>query len=139
MPILTLSSSKSVLDSNLFRPTHMYINTNFLQRCGYMAPWPLPHRMLNFASIPQTFSVTCRIALSASRHSYKARIPRAIAINEQVILRTSPARGQSTIEKWRSAKGVVTTRFPSSEEQTTLSPKHSSRPRYMILATLAII
>jgi len=54
------------------------------------------------------------------------------AINEQVIRRTFPARGQSTLEKWRSAKGVVTTRFPSSEEQTTLSPKHSSRPRYVI-------
>ena len=51
-------------------------------------------------------------------------------MNEQVIRCTSPARGQSTFEKWRSAKGVVTTRFPSSEEQTTLSPKHSSRPRY---------
>ena len=69
--ILALSSSKSVLGSNLFSPAHMYINTNFLQRRGYMAPWPLPHKMLNSASILQTFSVTCRIALSASRCSYK--------------------------------------------------------------------
>ena len=129
MPILTLCSSKSVLGSNLFRPAHMYINTNFLQRRGYMSPWPLPHKMLNSASIPQTF--TCRIALSASRRSYKTWISRARAINEQVIRHTSPARGQSTLEKWCSVKGVVTTRFPSSKEQTTLSPKHSSRPRYM--------
>ena len=71
MPILTLSRLKSMLGKNLFRPTHMYINTNFLQRRGYMASWPLPHKMLNSASIPQTFSVTCRIALSASRRSYK--------------------------------------------------------------------
>jgi len=45
-------------------------------------------------------------------------------LNEQVIRRTSPPRGQSTLEKWRSVKGVVTTHFPSNEEQTTLSPKH---------------
>jgi len=50
----------------------------------------------------------------------------ARAINEQVIRHTSLARGQSTLGKWRSAKGVVTTRFPSCEKQTTLSPKHSS-------------
>jgi len=38
MLILTLSSSKSVLlGLNLFRPAHMYINANFLQRCDYMA------------------------------------------------------------------------------------------------------
>ena len=130
MPILTLSSSKSVLGSNLFRPAHMYINTNILQRRGYMAPWPLPHK--NSVSIPQTFSVACRIAPSASRRSYKRWISRARAINEQVICRTSPARGQSTLGKWHSVKGVVTTHFPSSEEQTTLYPKHSSRPRYVI-------
>ena len=103
----------------------MYINTNFLH-----GTWPLPHKMLNSVSIPQTFSVTCRIALSASWHSYKTWMSRARAINEKVIRHTSPTRGQSTLEKWHSAKGVVTTHFPSSEEQTTLSPKHSSQPRY---------
>jgi len=57
---------------------------------------------------------------------------RAKAINEKVICHTSPARGQSTLEKWHSAKGVVTTHFPRSKEHTTLSPKHSSQPRYDI-------
>ena len=47
MPVLTLSSSKSMLGSNLFRPGHIYMNTNFLQRCGYMVHWPLPHKMLS--------------------------------------------------------------------------------------------
>ena len=54
--------------------------------------------MLNSASIPQTFSAMCRIAHSAWRHSYKAWISRVRAINEQVIRRTSPARGQSTLK-----------------------------------------
>ena len=79
-------------------------------------PWPLPHRMLNSERIPQTFFVACRIAVSASRHSYKTSLLRARAINKKVIRRTSLARGQSTLEKWHSAKSVVTTRFPSSEE-----------------------
>jgi len=56
MPILTLCSSKSMLGLNLFRPAHMYINTNFLQRRGYMLPWLLPHKMLISAIILQTFS-----------------------------------------------------------------------------------
>jgi len=47
---------------------------------------------LNSVSIPQTFSVACRIAPSASWCSYKRWISRARAINEQVIRRTSPAR-----------------------------------------------
>jgi len=61
-------------------------------------PWPLPHEMLSSERIPQTFFIACRIALSASRHSYKMWISRARATNEQVIRRTSPARGQSTLE-----------------------------------------
>ena len=70
--ILTLSSLKLVLlGLNLFRPAHMYMNANFLQRHVYMARWPLPHKLLNSASIPQTFSIMCKIALSASRRSYK--------------------------------------------------------------------
>ena len=96
-------------------------------------PWPFPHEMLNSERIPQTFFVAyCRIAPTASARREKTWISRARAINEQVIRCTSPARGQSTLEKWRSAKGVMTTCFPSSDEQSTLSPKHSSRPRYMI-------
>jgi len=84
MPILTLSSSKYArsrcwAQTYVFRPAHMYINTNFLQRRGYMSPWPLP--MLNPVSLLQTFSITCTIALSASRHSYKTWISRARAIN----------------------------------------------------------
>ena len=136
MPILT-PSTKSVRGSNPFRPAHINFVT-WTSCCGKATrtPWPLPHEMLNSENIPQTFLVVCRIALSASRRSYKTWISRARAINEQVIRRTSPARGQSTHEKWHSAKGVVTTRFPSSEEQTTLSPKHSSRPRYMLLAAI---
>jgi len=80
MPILTLSSLKLVLGSNLIRPAHMYMNTNFLQRHGYMAPWPLAHKMLNSASIPQTFSATpVRTELhfqlhdTAKRHEYWGR------------------------------------------------------------------
>jgi len=85
MPILTLSSSKHAWSRcwaqiYVFRPAHMYINTNFLQRRGYMVPWPLPHKMLNPASIPQSLSITCTTELSASQHSYRTWISRARAI-----------------------------------------------------------
>ena len=45
-----------------------------------MAPWPLPHKMLNSASIPQTFSATpVRTELhfqlhdTATRREYRGR------------------------------------------------------------------
>ena len=96
-------------------------------------PWPLPHEMLNSERIPQTFFVACRIAPSASARRQKTPISSVKAINEQVIHHTSPTSGQRTLEKWCSVNGVVTTRLPSSKEQTTLSPKHSSRPRHVIV------
>jgi len=41
----------------------------------------------------------------------------------------SLARGPSTLEKWHSTKGVVTTHLPNSEKWPTLSPKLSCGPR----------
>ena len=51
MPILTLPSTTSVLDSNLVRPTH--IITDELLRGVW--PWSLPQQFINFESIAQTF------------------------------------------------------------------------------------
>ena len=136
IPILIPPSTKSFLGSIPFRPAHIFVIRTSCRGEATRMPWPLPHEMLNSECIPQTFFFACRIAPSTSARSYKMWISRVRAINEQVIHRASPARDQSTHEKWHSAKGVVTTRFPSSEGQTTLSPKHSSRPRYMLLAAI---
>jgi len=136
MSILTPPSTKVGSGIEPIQTRLYFVTPTFCCGEATRTPWPLPHEILNSERIPQTFFVVCRIALSASRRSYKTWISRARAINEQVFRRTSPAGGSSTLEKWRSAKGVVTTRFPSKEEHTTLSPKHSSRPRAMIWAAI---
>ena len=68
--------------------------------------WPLPHTC-KFRTRDKLFSCAeLHLQLQDA-----ARISSDRAINEQVIQRASPARGQSTPGKWRSTKGKVTTRL----------------------------
>jgi len=66
MPILTLRRAQLVLDLILFRPTHFLTAELLTGVWLHDASAPFNKKFTNSESISQAFSVTCRIAPSAS-------------------------------------------------------------------------
>jgi len=129
MLILILPSLKLGLGLNPFRPAHTlkYKCLTEAWLHGHLGPSHTSFKAF-FKLFHYTQNWTCSFATQVEDVNIEEE--RSHLWLEVTFL----ARGQSTLGKWCSKKGVMTISFPSNIERTTLSPKCSSR--YVLLAAI---